>query len=87
MYKQGKFVESIKILEAAHKYQSSVSIIAEHLGDAYYKQAMVEKAKFMYKKAVDLETDRKKVEEIRSKITAIEKQELSNPRLPASVGQ
>jgi Tfp pilus assembly protein PilF len=85
LYKQGKFVESVKILEAAHKYQSSVSIIAEHLGDAYYKQAMVEKAKFMYKKAVDLETDRKKVEEIRSKITAIERQELSNPRLPASI--
>jgi Tfp pilus assembly protein PilF len=84
LYKQNKFVESVKILEAAHKYQSSVSIIAEHLGDAYYKQAMVEKAKDMYKKAVDLETDRKKVEELRNKITGIEKQELANPRLPAS---
>ncbi|MNL68194.1 hypothetical protein D3C87_1928860 [compost metagenome] len=73
------------MLEAAHKYQSTVSVIAEHLGDAYYKQALVEKAKKMYKKAVDLETDSKKVEEIRSKLTAIEKQELqNNGRMPAS---
>ncbi|WP_415061263.1 tetratricopeptide repeat protein [Bdellovibrio sp.] len=85
LYKQNKYTESIKFLEAAHKYQSTVSIIAEHLGDAYYKQAMVDKAKKMYRKAVDLETDKKKVEEIRSKIFAIEKQELSTPRLPASV--
>lgn len=85
LYKQSKFTESIKFLEAAHKYQSTVSIIAEHLGDAYYKQAMVDKAKKMYRKAADLETDKKKVDEIRSKIFAIEKQELSTPRVPASV--
>lgn len=84
LFKQAKFAESIKFLEAAHKYQSTVSIIAEHLGDAYYKQSMVDKAKKMYRKAADLETDKKKVEEIRSKIFAIEKQELSSPRLPAS---
>ncbi|MNJ93459.1 tetratricopeptide repeat protein [compost metagenome] len=84
LFKQNKLSESIKVLEAAHKYQSTVSVIAEHLGDAYYKQALVEKAKKMYKKAVDLETDTKKVEEIRSKITAIEKQELVNTRMPAS---
>lgn len=84
LYKQDKFTESIKFLEAAHKYQATVSIIAEHLGDAYYKQAMVEKAKKMYHKAADLETDKKKVEEIRNKIFAIEKQELPSPRLPAS---
>ncbi|WII70777.1 tetratricopeptide repeat protein [Bdellovibrio sp. 22V] len=85
LFKQNKFPESIKFLEAAHKSQSTVSIIAEHLGDAYYKQSMVDKAKKMYRKAADLETDKRKVEEIRGKITAIEKQELSTPRLPASV--
>ncbi|WP_373998681.1 tetratricopeptide repeat protein [Bdellovibrio bacteriovorus] len=84
LYKQNKFTESIKFLEAAHKYQGTVSIIAEHLGDAYLKQSMVDKAKKMYRKAADLETDKKKVEEIRSKITAIEKQELLSPRMPAS---
>lgn len=84
LYKQSRFSESIPFLEAAHKYQSTVSIIAEHLGDAYYKQSMVDKAKKMYRKAADLETDKRKVEEIRGKITAIEKQELISPRLPAS---
>lgn len=85
LYKQNKVVEAIKYLEAAHKYQSTVSIIAEHLGDAYLKQAMIEKAKKMYRKAADLETDKRKVEEIQSKIFAIEKQEIAGPRLPASV--
>ncbi|MBO9665675.1 MAG: tetratricopeptide repeat protein [Bdellovibrio sp.] len=84
LYKQAKFGESIKFLEAAHKYQGTVSVIAEHLGDAYYKQSMVEKAKKMYRKAADLETDKRKVQEIRNKITAIEKQELNSPRMPAS---
>lgn len=85
LLKQGKVTESIKTLETAFKYQSSVSIIAEHLGDAYYRQALVEKAKKMYKRAVDLETDTKKVEEIRAKLTSIEKQETETPRMPASV--
>lgn len=86
LYKQSKYAESVKFLEAAHRFQGSVSIIAEHLGDAYYKQAMVEKAKEMYLKAIDLETDKKKVQELRGKITAIETQELKNPRLPANAG-
>ncbi len=60
LFKQAKFSESIKFLEAAHKYQGTVSVIAEHLGDAYYKTAMVDKAKKMYRKAVDLETDKRK---------------------------
>ena len=85
LYKQNKTIESIKFLEAAHKYQGTVSVIAEHLGDAYYKQSMVDKAKKMYRKAADLETDKQKVQEIRAKITAIEKQEMGSPRLPASV--
>lgn len=86
LYKQAKFSESIKFLEAAHANQSKVSIIAEHLGDAYYKQSMVDKARSMYQKAADLETDKKKVEELRSKIFAIEKQILVGPRMPAAEG-
>lgn len=84
LLKQGKVTESISTLEAAYKVQSGVSVIAEHLGDAYYKHAMVEKAKKMYKKAVELETDSKKVEEIRAKIALIEKQQTTSPRMPAS---
>lgn len=84
LYKANKTTEAIQFLEAAHKHQSSVSIIAEHLGDAYLKQSMVEKAKKMYHKAAELETDRVKAEEIRSKIFALENQEALPPRMPAS---
>ena len=42
LYKQGRFPEAIRMLEAAFSYQSGVSVIAEHLGDAYMKQALVE---------------------------------------------
>lgn len=85
LFKRGKFVESVKMLEAAFRYQSTVSVIAEHLGDAYYKQDMVDKAKRMYQRAVDLETDGKKQQEIKAKLSAIEKQQLDGGRLPASV--
>lgn len=85
LYKRSKITESIKILEAAIKFQSGVSVIAEHLGDAYYKQSLVSKAKKMYHRAVSLETDKRKIEVIQNKITAIESQELNSPRLPAAI--
>lgn len=87
LYKQGRFVDAIKTLEAAFGYQNGVSVIAEHLGDAYLKQALVEKAKQMYKHAESLETDKEKINEIRSKISAIERQILQvSERVPASIG-
>lgn len=85
LFKQNKYNESIKFLEAAYKSQGAVSVIAEHLGDAYYKQSMVEKAKKMYKRAADLETNKSKIQEINNKITGIERQELNTQRVPASV--
>lgn len=84
LYKKGKNHEAIKFLELAFKTQSRVSVIAEHLGDAYIKHSMVEKAKVMYKKAAELETDTKKVQEILSKLTALDKQQIDVVRLPAS---
>jgi Tfp pilus assembly protein PilF len=85
LFKQSKMNESIKLLEAAYKYQGAVSVIAEHLGDAYYKHSMVTKAKKMYNRAVTLETDKRKIAEIRSKISAIENQEINSTRLPAAI--
>lgn len=88
LYKQGRFNESVQVLEAAFKQQSTVSVIAEHLGDAYYKHQMVEKAKKMYQKAATLETDAKKAETIKEKITAIERQQIPiDMRMPASAQQ
>jgi tetratricopeptide (TPR) repeat protein len=86
LYKQGRFPEAVKVLEAAYKHQATVSVIAEHLGDAYYRQQMVDKAKKMYIKAAELESDRKKIEMIKAKITAIDKQQIpADLRVPASV--
>lgn len=85
LYKQDKVADAIKYLELAVKRQPSVSIIAEHLGDAYHRKSLLSKAKQMYKKAAELETDNKKSGEIRNKITAIENQEFSpEGRLPAA---
>lgn len=84
LFKKGQVQDSIKILEAAHKVQPNESIIAEHLGDAYYKQQLIDKAKIMYKKAAENETDHKKIKDIRAKIFALEKQDTN--RSPASVG-
>ena len=85
LYKQGRFNDAVKVLEVAFKHQSSVSVIAEHLGDAYYKHQMVEKAKRMYIKAASLEPDNKKAESIKAKITAIERQQIpGDERMPAS---
>lgn len=83
LYKQGRTVEAIKTLEAAYKLKSDESVIAEHLGDAYYKNQMTNKAKAMYKKALELEKNEQQVTKIKSKITALESQ-TSKERLPAS---
>jgi tetratricopeptide (TPR) repeat protein len=83
LYKKGDKTESMKMLEAAHKFQPSVGIIAEHLGDVYRDLAMSDKAKKMYEKAKALENDQKKIDELKEKILAIEKQVVPN-RIPAS---
>ncbi len=85
LYKKGKFSESIKVLEAAYKAQPEESIIAEHLGDAYSKHQLVEKARKMYQHAAESEIDDRKANLIRQKITSLEKQEAkSSNRQPAS---
>lgn len=86
LYKKGRFQESIKILEAAVRHQPNESIIAEHLGDAYHKHQLVDKARQMYRRAVETETNEQKVREIRQKITALEQQEMNlTNRQPASI--
>nr|BFD66540.1 hypothetical protein HAGR004_15620 [Bdellovibrio sp. HAGR004] len=68
LFKQKKFAESIKVLEKAHEYQSSASIIAEHLADAYSMQSMKEEAKAMYLKAATLAGDVSKANVIHDKL-------------------
>jgi tetratricopeptide (TPR) repeat protein len=82
LFKQGKVDEAIKYLETAHKMAPKVAIISEHLGDVYVKQAMIEKARQMYKKAIESETEVEKVQSIQSKITSLAS---DSNRVPASV--
>ena len=82
LFKQGKVNEATKYLETAHKFAPQVPIIAEHLGDLYVQQAMIEKAREMYERAIEGETEKDKVDSIQGKISAL------NPdtnRSPASV--
>lgn len=85
-YKQNRYNEAIKTLEAAFKFNSTVSIIAEHLGDVYMKAALTDKARNMYIKAIALESDPKKIQELQSKVSSIESQKAHlRPRSPASI--
>lgn len=83
LFKKGNKSESLKMLEAAQKFQPAVGIIAEHLGDVYRDLSMTDKARKMYEKAKALENDEKKINELKEKILAIEKQVVPN-RIPAS---
>jgi tetratricopeptide (TPR) repeat protein len=87
LYKRGEISESIKTLETAFKKQPKESIIAEHLGDAYRKNQLTDKAKKMYQQAVDNETDGNKKQNIKQKISSLESQGMisSKDRKPASL--
>nr|BFD62480.1 tetratricopeptide repeat protein [Bdellovibrio sp. HM001] len=68
LFKQKRFAESIQVLKKAYGYQSSASIIAEHLADAYVMESMTEEAKAMYNKAAGLTTDEARTRQIRNKL-------------------
>ncbi|MFN7904285.1 MAG: tetratricopeptide repeat protein, partial [Pseudobdellovibrionaceae bacterium] len=86
-YKRNRNKEAIQILEAAFRKKSTVSIIAEHLGDAYLKESMPEKARAMYQRAIDLESDVNKVSEIQVKLSALEGQKSGRQPASARTGQ
>ncbi len=85
LFKEGKTLDSIRILESAYRSQPTEAVIAEHLGDAYFKAQMVDRAKTMYERAAEFESDEKRAKEIRSKITSIQNQDVKREqRMPAS---
>lgn len=85
LFKKGHYSEAVQYLERAYEEKSSESVIAEHLGDVYYRLQLVDKAKHMYRRAMEFETDEKKAREIRSKLAAVDHQQSSPLRVPASV--
>lgn len=85
LFKKGDTVEAVRVLEAAYKAQPTESVIAEHLGDAYYKLQLPEKAKRMYQRAFETETNDTNQRKIRNKIVSIDQQQQSVgiPKAPA----
>jgi tetratricopeptide (TPR) repeat protein len=82
-FKKGDVEEAIRYLEAAYSQKQNESVVAEHLGDAYYVHELVDKAKEMYQRAITLENDQKKADRIRAKIVSIQNG-LKDNRQPAS---
>jgi Tfp pilus assembly protein PilF len=85
LFKKGKMEESIKYLERAYSQKSDESVIAEHLGDAYLRYELWQKALRMYRKAAELETDVEKSRRIHDKVVSAESQKQRPLRVPASV--
>lgn len=86
LYKQGRVKEAIPWLESALTHQPNESVIAEHLGDAYILHKLPEKAKEMYRRAMQSESDKDKLRKIEGKLSSIEfKSEEQQHRLPASI--
>lgn len=75
LFKKGETAEAVKVLEAAYKAQPGEAVIAEHLGDAYYRLQLPEKAKRMYQLAVENETNDDNARKLRSKIVSIDQQQ------------
>lgn len=84
-FRQGKLNDSIRTLEIAHKAKPEEAIIAEHLGDAYSKAELVEKALAMYQKAIALEKNDLRLPNIKVKMAEIENLFRGNTRMPASL--
>lgn len=84
LFKLGRSKEALPLLESAQNQQPDESIIADHLADVYVQNRLTEKAKKMYRRARELESDESRQRKIDKKITAIDAIN-TDPRLPASV--
>lgn len=85
-FKKGEIEDAIRYLEAAHKAKSDEAIIAEHLGDAYLRHQMWQKAQKMYNRAAELEQDLDHNRKIMEKIANVESQvQQTGSRSPASI--
>ena len=84
-FKKGDIEAAIKYLEAAHKAKSDEAIIAEHLGDAYLRHQMWQKAQKLYQRAATLELDRDHNKKIMEKLANIQTQSQMPSRVPASL--
>jgi tetratricopeptide (TPR) repeat protein len=89
LYKRNKMDEAVRTLEKAQAIEGQESIIAEHLGDVYFKVELPQKAREMYKRAAENEKNEGNAKKIRAKIDTIEQRlqterRLQRERQPAS---
>ena len=84
LFKKGNYPEAIQILEKAREIQPSVGIIAEHLGDVYHKIDKLEKARTLFLKATELESDKSRKQDIETKLAQVETHLKTQTRIPAS---
>jgi tetratricopeptide (TPR) repeat protein len=85
LYKKGSYKEALTHLEKAHELQPTVSVIAEHLGDAYSKMQKLDKAKALFKKANELELDQDRKRELDAKLAGLSSGVKAQLRQPASI--
>lgn len=83
-FKRGRIEQAIIFLEAAVKNRTDEAIIAEHLGDAYLRHQMWQKAQRMYQRAAQLEGDGGRLDKIQEKLASVRAQSQSTGRAPAS---
>lgn len=84
LFKKGKTSQALRYLEAAYKTKGDEAIIAEHLGDAYFRSQLLGKARTMYQKAMQLETEPSKANKVKEKLASTERQLEELNRMPAS---
>ena len=83
-YQKADYVKAAEYLEKAHQAMPEVSVIADHLGDAYVKLNKFDKAYDVYKKAINNETDPDRLKQMSFKLSEI-KVNQDKGRMPAGV--
>lgn len=85
LFKRGDTEGAIRYLERAFKVKSDEPIIAEHLGDAYLRHQMWQRAIAMYRQAMKFEKDSDKNKRINDKLANVQTQNQKGVRAPASI--
>jgi tetratricopeptide (TPR) repeat protein len=71
-FKKGEYKKAVKHLEKAVEYAPDDAIIREHLGDAYLKTDLKNRALEMYEGALTLDPEK---DELKKKIESLNKNE------------
>ncbi len=81
LFKQNRLDEAVRTLEKAYQIEARESIIAEHLGDVYFRVEMPHKAREMYNRAAEYEKDASNAQKIRAKIDTVEQRIQTEKRI------